>query len=253
MSEPLDLTFLNGNKACLIQVDSSVDLSAALRRIGLWKPRPTLVVVGGASKMTEESLVRLRQLFVEVLAPLAEELEAYVVDGGTDAGVMQMLGKARTDTAGTFPLIGVAPEGKIALPNTSSSPSSGKPLEPNHTHFILIPGATWGDESPWLARIATMLASDSPSVTVLINGGETALLDVFENIEVGRPVVVVAGSGRLADEIAQAVLYPQEEARERVAELIHTGQLRLFNFSKPLAMLAEVLKQQLTVKGTEVV
>ena len=252
MSESLDLTFLNGNKACLIQVDSSVDLSAALRQIGLQKPRPTLVVVGGASKMTDESLARLRQLFVEVLAPLAEELKAYVVDGGTDAGVMQMIGKARADTAGTFPLIGVAPEGKIALPNPSSSLSSGKLLEPNHTHFVLIPGATWGDESSWLARIATMLAGGSPSVTVLINGGETALLDVFKNIEVGRSVVVIAGSGRLADEIARAVLHPQE-APERVAELVHTGQLRLFDFSKPLAMLTEVLKQQLIVKKTEVV
>ncbi len=85
MEKPFRLTFSNGLTAQVIQVDPSVELSDALREMGLYGPRPTLVLVGGASKMSSDNLVRLRSLFIKVLAPLAETLDAFVVDGGTDS------------------------------------------------------------------------------------------------------------------------------------------------------------------------
>lgn len=248
MLKSLNLTFNNGTKSSLIQIDNSENLSTALQYIGLTELRPTLVVIGGAGKMSNESLIYLHQLFIEVLAPLAEELGAYVIDGGTDAGVIQMMGQARSETNATFPLIGIAPSGKITLPDTSSLTSHGKLLEPNHTHFILVPGFEWGDESPWIADVATTLAGDFPSVAILINGGETTLVDLFENVEVGRPILVLAGSGRLADEIATAMRVQHNETRERVSELVRTGHLTLFDLSEPLSALIEVLRQKLTVK-----
>ncbi|MBD2101731.1 hypothetical protein [Leptolyngbya sp. FACHB-261] len=246
MEKPLQLTFANGRTASAIQVDDSVDLTAALRRMGLQGPRPVLVVVGGASQMTEESLARLQQLFVEVLAPLAKDLDAFVVNGGTDAGVMRMMGQARAKTGAQFPLIGVAPIGTIALPHQPASANQAERLEPNNTHFVLVPGNEWGDESPWQARVASTLAKDAPSVTVLINGGAIALVDVQENVKEGRPVVVIAGSGRLADEIADASLHPEEAARQPVAAVIGSAHLTLFNLSEPIAELGTILRQHLT-------
>jgi len=238
------ITFLNGKSACFIQVDGSVDLSVQLQQIGLKGARPTLVVVGGASKISEEVLSVLNRLFLEVLAPLAEEIGAYVVDGGTDAGVMQMMGQARTEIDATFPLIGVAPIGKIGLPNALPLPTE-KPLEPNHTHFLLVPGSAWGDGSPWIAKAATVLAGNLPSLMLLINGGEATLLDLIENVKAERPVVVIAGSGRLADEVTKALDMNQDGVRDDLVEVLQLGQISLLYLSYPLPELLNILRQKI--------
>jgi hypothetical protein len=127
-----------------------------------------------------------------------------VVDGGTDSGVMQLLGRARADLRAAFPLVGVAAEKKIVLPGDGTEQVDRAPLEPNHSHLCWCQVAR-GDESPWLARMATALAGGLPSVTVLINGGAIALQDVAHSLAAGRPVLVIAGSGRTADRIAAAL------------------------------------------------
>lgn len=191
--------------------------------------------------MTEISRARVQRLFQEVLAPLAEDLHACVIDGGTDTGVMQMMGQARTQVGGTFPLVGVAPVDAVALPGDVTS--KAEPLQPEHTHFVLVPGSQWGDESPWQARIASTLATSAPSVTVLVNGGAIALVDVQENIKAGRPIVVVAGSGRLADEIAETLRQPDLQAREDVVAVVREGSMNLFDLTQPIHDLGILLRQ----------
>ncbi|MGB7440062.1 MAG: hypothetical protein WA919_03265 [Coleofasciculaceae cyanobacterium] len=248
MNNPLSITFKNGQTALATKIDTAAELSSRLRQISLCSPRPVLVIVGGASKMSEESLKRLESLFTEVLAPVAEKLGAFVLDGGTDAGVMQMMGKARTQTNGTFPLVGIAPVGKVLIPDQDFFSSGEIELEPNHTHFLLIPGSTWGDESPWISQVATTLAGNAPSLTVLANGGEVSLVDVSESIKAERPLVILAGSGRLADEITRVVRYPEQQARERLLQLLQDGQLTLFDLTQPLAELTEIIRERLKVK-----
>ncbi|NEP02239.1 MAG: hypothetical protein F6K58_27000 [Symploca sp. SIO2E9] len=251
MTKLFKLTFKNQQTALALQITESVDLSVVLGKMGFQGSHSVVVVVGGASMMSDESITRLRLLFVEVIAPIAQQLGAFVVDGGTDSGVMRMMGQARAEIGGTFPLVGIAPIDKIVLPGVSHSPVADTPLEPNHTHFVLIPGDSWGDESPWLSRVATTLAKGAPSVTVLANGGEIALLDVSENIKAGRQVVVLAGSGRLADEITRAVRYPEQKTRERISKLLREGHLTLFDLSEQLAGLIEILTQRLTGRSCD--
>ena len=45
---------------------------------------------------------------------------------------------------------------------------------------------------------------DRPSVTLMVNGGSITLNDAQVSLAAGRPLIVVAGSGRSADEIARA-------------------------------------------------
>ena len=78
--------------------------------------------------MSDADMARLRPLFVETLAPLAEALGAFVVDGGTDAGVMRLMGQAHAETGATFPLIGVAVTGMVALPDVAPSRPGVVPL-----------------------------------------------------------------------------------------------------------------------------
>ncbi|HLO49136.1 MAG TPA: hypothetical protein VK211_12030 [Kamptonema sp.] len=226
--QPFRLEFGNGKiadaielMAEVIQVHRSTDLSIALSEIGLSGSRPILVLVGGASGISSEDMARLNLLFVKVLAPLAESLGAAVVDGGTDTGIMQLMGKARAATGTNFPLIGVAPSGKVAVSHPER-PSEGTALEPNHTHFVIVPGAFWGDECPWMADLASLLADGKPSVTVLINGGKVTWRDAWESVRAGRPVLVIAGTGRTADEIASAI---RGESPKKGLEAILPGDM----------------------------
>ncbi|MBE9177607.1 hypothetical protein IQ268_03320 [Oculatella sp. LEGE 06141] len=240
------LTFSNGFTAQAKQIQHQDELVTTLNDFGLHQPRPVLVIIGGASQVSEADLARLQSLFVDVLAPLAEELGIFVIDGGTDAGVMRLMGDARSITGGRFPLIGVAPVGRVSMPNRPILDAETTPLEPNHTHFMLVPGSNWGDESPWLAQIASLLADGAPSVTVLVNGGAIALIDVQENVKAGRPIVVIKGSGRLADEIAMAVRQVEPEVREPVSVVLRDGQISLFDLSEPTTNLEDLLRQKLS-------
>jgi hypothetical protein len=83
---------------------------------------------------------------------------------------------------------------------------------------MLAPGAEFGDEAPWIARVATELAGGWPSVTVLVNGGEISYTDVACSLRGGRPVLAVAGSGRTADQLTSAARgAPAEERAVRLA------------------------------------
>jgi len=74
-------------------------------------------------------------------------------------------------------------------------------LDPNHTHFFLIPGEDWGDESAWISKIATAIAGDKESITILINGGNISRTDVEYSLLENRPTFVMRGTGRMADKI----------------------------------------------------
>lgn len=243
MAPSFDISFPNGNTATAIRVEAGADLDSVLHSLGLDGARPVLVVVGGAGKLNDDDRARVRSLFVRVLAPLAQTLNAVVVDGGTDAGVMQMMGRARCRTNSTFPLIGVAPIGTAGLPGQPLPHPDGAFLEPHHTHFVLVPGNYWGDESIWIAQIASAIANDSPSVTVLINGGEATWNDASQNVQEGRPLLVIAGSGRTADALATAL--DGKVTDERARRIVGSGLLKSIDL-RSSDDLARVIRETLS-------
>ncbi|MBL1200612.1 MAG: hypothetical protein FWK04_16330 [Nostoc sp. GBBB01] len=224
MEKFFSLSFNEGQTATVATVSEAGELSDALEQMGLVGSHPILVIVGGASQMSEADFVRIQSLFIEVLAPIAQRLGAYIVDGGTDAGVMQLIGNARHQINAQFPLIGIAPTGKVILPNQTESTDDAALLEPHHTHFILVPGHNWGDESAWIVQVTTMLAGGAPSVTMLINGGEITFLDAANSVIAGRLVMVIAGSGRTADKLVCAL--NGEATDERAEKLAASGKLQ---------------------------
>jgi hypothetical protein len=226
----------------IVPVQSRAELPSQMRTIGLDPPRPVLVIVGGASGMTETDMDRLRPLFDDGLAPLAEQRGAAVVDGGTDAGVMRLMGEARVRNAATFPLVGVTPAGKALLPGAASTGDT--PLEPRHTHVVLAPVATWVAGAPWIALVASVIAGDAPSATVLIDGGEVSWDDAAASLAVGRPVIAVAGTGRVADLLAAALAGHSRHHRAR--SLIASGLVSAVDFSAGPAAVAAAANRALT-------
>ncbi len=246
MEPSFKIAFETGQTAQALRVQPQKDLTSALSAMNLSEHRPVLVVIGGASQISQADFLRLECLFVEVLAPLAQELSLIVADGGTDTGVMHLMGKARNQINGAFPLIGVAPINLVQLPNQDHPSANAASLEPHHTHFFLVPGSEWGDESPWLAQIASALAGKYRSISVLVNGGAIALVDATENVKVKHPLIVIGGSGRLADEIAASISHPEKEMREEIASLINTGEVTVFNLSESFSQLEYLLREKLS-------
>ncbi|MDP9225933.1 MAG: hypothetical protein M3P18_19265 [Actinomycetota bacterium] len=199
----------------LTRIDESSRVGESLALIGLGTALPTLVVVGGAIGLEDRSGL-LHPLAERALIGAAEAVGAYVVDGGTDAGVMQLVGRARADSGAGFPLIGVVAEGTAKGLTPASRGADQAELEVHHTHFIVVPGSSWGDETPWISLVASALSGSRPSVTVLIGGGTISWTDVSESVAAERPVLVIDGTGGAADELARAL---RGEGRNRQARI----------------------------------
>jgi hypothetical protein len=219
--EAFAVDFPNHQSATAVRVDLMDELPRALKALGL-RSRPTLVLVGGADGLTGAASDRLQALFVDTIAPLVEEMGAQVIDGATDSGVVQLIGRARGQLKLSFPLIGVAAIGNVAVSGKTRGPNTAQ-LEPNHSHFLLVTGEGWGKESPWIARLASALANGKASVTLLVNGGEISWTDVSESIAEGRSIIAVAGSGGTADTVVAHLLGTR--ADQRVEPLASSGLL----------------------------
>ncbi len=233
------IVFASNLTAKGLSIDHPANLHQSLQEMGLKANQPTLVVIGGAKKLGLMETEQVRELFTDILAPLAQKWEANVVDGGTNSGVMSLMGQARASINGTFALVGVVPIGLAVLPDEDSSLLADGCLEPNHTHFILVPGQNWGDESPWLANIATELAGQSPSVTVWINGGEITWKDAQANVDEDRTLIVIEGSGRAADLLA-SVAHGQS-SDPRADTLLRSGHIQITNLKEIKSTLSPML------------
>jgi hypothetical protein len=191
-------------QASPIEVSGTDDIVRAIDGAGVRRGRPVIVLVGGAGGIEAHDLESVRRVLQSEILPIVERLDAAVIDGGTDSGVMRLVGRARSESGGRFPLVGVAAKDTVVVPGNGLPSPGAVELEPNHTLSLLVPGSQWGDEAPWIPRVAAVVAGSGPSVTILVNGGQIAYDDVAGSLESGRPVVVLAGSGRTADAIAEA-------------------------------------------------
>ena len=213
MNEPFVISFANGSSAVAVELDSYGDIEGGCAALGL-ATRPTLVLIGGAGGLADREAAQIHPLFVETVAPLIDALGAQVVDGGTDAGVMRIMGGARAELTLRFPLVGVAAGDTVAVPGKDVSAEAAH-LEPNHSHFLLVAGSGWGSETPWIARAATVLAGEHPSLTLLVNGGDISWDDALQSVAAKRPVVAVAGSGGTADALIAQLRGAEVDGRAR--------------------------------------
>jgi SLOG in TRPM, prokaryote/SMODS and SLOG-associating 2TM effector domain 1 len=184
-------------------------VAAALAEAGLEiGRRPVVVLVGGADGLTVDDPAAWTALFRDGLVPGLVRAGACLVDGGTDAGVLAFAGQARAAAAADYPAVGVAAAGTVRWPGRAPLLADAAEIGPQHTHLVSVPGQRWGTEPPWISLVATALAGGAPTLTVVINGGPITLDDVRRSLAAGRRVLVVAGTGRLADTLAAARRHP---------------------------------------------
>jgi SLOG in TRPM, prokaryote len=199
------INFPDRQSLCVFPSERS-DLVQAISELRLKDGYPVIVLIGG---VIDEREAKATQRAIRTISGIAEDMQAIVICGGTDMGVMAEMGQIHWKHGFTFPLVGIAPE---ALVTWTEGPHSTKflwwgkqrwQLEPHYSHFILVPGSQFGDESPWIVDAAAILSKDHRSVTILINGGDVSRKDIELSLEKGRPVIALSRTGRLADELAR--------------------------------------------------
>lgn len=246
--QPFKIAFPNNNTALALRCPTYADPQDVARLLGFPTSRPSIFISGGAGNMSSEALERTRSLLVDGIGYFAAMHQLVVVDGGTDYGIMQMMGQARQRYRNAFPLIGCAPEPLTYYPNCPHTPApDAAALEANHSHFVLVDGEHWGAESDLLIGLSRAIGKQHGAFGVLINGGKIAEYDIFVASARGSkamPVIIVEGTGRKADEIATA----HQTGRYSTALLraiVEEGNLELFNLNDGVAAFVALLNKHL--------
>jgi transient receptor potential cation channel subfamily M protein 2 len=188
-------------------------------------PRPKLIlsVTGGAKNFTIPH--RIKKAFKEGLVKAAASTGAWIITGGTNAGVMRLVGEAVADeypkysTVSELVVLGIATWGSVAMRNKllkndapvhyardPNNPEDNKEtkdvlLDTNHNNFILVDDGTVGrfgreidfraDFEDELTKSGTQ-ANKVPTVLIVVNGGEGTIKTVAEAIKNDVPVLVLS-------------------------------------------------------------
>ncbi|XP_047702875.1 transient receptor potential cation channel subfamily M member 2 isoform X2 [Prionailurus viverrinus] len=211
---------------------------------GLDVPNLLISVTGGAKDFNMKP--RLKSVFRRGLVKVAQTTGAWIITGGSHAGVMKQVGEAVRDftlssshNEGEVVTVGVATWGTVHNREDLIHPSGGFPaeyvvdeegqghltcLDSNHSHFILVDDGThgcYGVEIPLRTRLEKFISEQTkerggvaikiPIVCVVLEGGPGTLHTIYNAITNGTPCVVVEGSGRVADVIAQVAGLPISE------------------------------------------
>lgn len=185
------------------------DPNAVIAALGLPKPSPAIVIMGGASLMEEASMSDVLSTLEDGIAWFAQQHAVTIFDGGTTAGVMGMMGAARARRGYTFPLVGVAPRAVVRYPGYDN-PDAVVDLDANHSHFVLTSGNAFGAESDLLGHLGYALAQGGDqhyaTLGLIINGGAIVAKEAHARATgaIRYPLLTMEGSGRYADQLAAA-------------------------------------------------
>ena len=219
----------SGRTALVVEAPPAVAGADAVAALGLDTPRGLIVLNGGTAEASTEAVAKLRRTVSEELAQVAAAEQLTVLTGGTDAGIFAAFGQALGDRQPSA-CIGVAPRALVSLPDDAADEPGREwvPLEPHHTHFLLVDGDRWGVETDAMMVLGAALARASPSIAVLVGGGDVAKQEVLAHVRARREIVVVAGTGGLADELADASARSGAGDQD-IAMVVSSGLLRILD------------------------
>lgn len=233
-SDSFLISFSSQQYAPALRVQPTQDPQEVIDVFGLRHPRPTIFITGGAGGMSDEDIARTRRVMEEGIAHFAHQHSITVIDGGTESGVMQMIGEARQKHHYKFPLIGIAPLDKVSYPGWQGRASEAE-LQKGHTHFVLVNSDEWGGESQMIINLTRAISgNERPCLGILINGGKIAEHDIYLATTQGRnsiPILVLDGSGRTADRVSTAL---KTKAAENaiIRAIVQGGDIRLAPLSE---------------------
>jgi hypothetical protein len=249
--EKQEIVFKNNkNKAFIIKTatnDLAENIISTLQ-LQSSKTKSIILIFGGSSgniDTSDTSIAILHQILDEVLK-YATDNDAIIIDGGTKSGIMEIVGQrvSQIEQSKKPIILGVAPAGLISVSRSTKQEDNNKNddndeendkvlLDPNHSHFVLVEGYRWGDETIKLFEIASALAkNDIPIVALLAGGGRISKKEILFCINRNWPIIVIEKTGYLADEIAsfknQKQTFEKMTLDTNIKNIISYSSLKLF-------------------------
>jgi len=237
------ITFENGNRAIVISACRDASAQAILDALQIASPRAVILLFGGAAGLDASRKTHLATLFADGLTTLAADLGALIIDGGTQSGIMAVMGEAVAQSGHRCELLGIAPAGKVTYPGDGQiDVVDSTALEPNHSHFVLVESNDWGGETDKMFELAR--AFNVPIVAILVNGGAIAADEALQTVRNGWQLLAIEGSGRFADELSAAVRRQSAKSVE-VSEIACSGLVGLFHVDDAAQKLIGELRRML--------
>jgi SLOG in TRPM, prokaryote/SMODS and SLOG-associating 2TM effector domain 1/Protein of unknown function (DUF4231) len=218
----------------LIDLSATDTIDSVIAQIKT-EPRPLIILLGDYDVSLDPTV---KSLCSRAIVPAAIGSGAAIIDNGANSGCSALIGQAVRDEEQGPTLIGIAPH-------------SVEEPEPNHTVVVRLP-AEWSDPMKALVQIAGELAKDKtgrdrPVLTVLFGGGKTEKEALVRCARREWPVLVVQGSGGIADEIAKAMEPaadgnpPAPVADPDLREIVETADIYQFLISGNVDNLNRIL------------
>lgn len=241
------IEFSTNQKATALWVKQSVTAEQMLTTLTIPHPRTLIILNGGTAKLAESLQQHLANAIQDGLACVVAEERITVITGGTDAGIFQLFGQGRARWGQNAPCIGVAVADLATWPGHAQGEA---PLERHHSHFVLVEGQHWGDETVTMYALIKALAQHCPTITVFASGGEIAIHEMQANVAQGRRMIFLAGSGRATDAVLAARAgVPSEDAR--LQEIAEKGDIVAWSITEPPATLAALVRRLLGLNAEQ--
>jgi hypothetical protein len=206
--------FPNGNKSRCVTVPQNADIETTIEILNLPSPRALLIINGGTADLDRSAAVRLKKIY-KYLAKFIIDEEITIVTGGTNAELFLLFGKAlRKFGDPVAPCIGVTVKGKTGYDR----------LETNHSHFILVEGDHWGEETSVMYNLISVLSNHCPSLAFFAGGGEIAIKEMLQNVDQNREMIFLEGLGGLTDEIIAAKTSVRQSDK-RIENIINEARI----------------------------
>ena len=245
------IQFSDRNQAQAVCVSRDTNAEEIIRALGLPRPRALLILNGGTAKMETTLRERLSRLLRDGVARFAAEEGITLITGGTDAGIFALLGQGLARWGQTAPCIGIAVADLVSWPGRVPRwlprwwlDRGRASLEPHHSHFVLVEGKKWGDETATMYGLAETLAQDCPSLAIFAGGGEIAQREMRANVEQGRKMILLAGSGRATDAVFAALNGEQADDAD-LAEVAQRGKIVSFPVEQDPSVLSDSARRLL--------
>ena len=215
------IQFPNGRTAEAIHVAKKSFAKEIIEEMRVPAPEGLICLNGGTAKLDESLKKGLTNLLVDGLARVVCEKYYTVLTGGTDAGVFALFGHGIQSWHTRPPIVvGVAPEECVKWPRGGVGDT---PLEPHHTHFVLVEGRDWGDETPTMYALAAEWSRACSSVAIFAGGGAITLNEMQANVKAARQMIFLEGSGRSTDAVLQARVGKGDHT-ETIREIARRGK-----------------------------
>ena len=206
------------------------------------QPSPLVILLGDYDASLDPTV---KSLFSRVIVPTAIGSGVVILDNGANSGCAAAVGQAARDQEQAPKLFGIAPHG-------------ADQLEPNHTVIVRL-SPEWSDPMKALVQIAGELAKDSaagdrPVLSVLFGGGNAEKGALIRCARRKWPVLIVQGSGGMADALLQAMepaadgTPPPPAADPDLREIIETADIYKFSISGNVDDLNRILMARIDMR-----